>query len=68
MSEKKFMTRRQILDTIKDLGRTQGFYSKLYSRLMSLRITDREYFNQFMNHLVNQQFANSVDVVLYFES
>ena len=67
MCEKKFMTRRQILDTIKDLGRTKGFYSKLYSRLISLRITDHEYFNQFMNHLVNQQFADPVDVVLYFE-
>ena len=68
MSEMKFMTRQQILDTIKDLGRSQGFYSKLYARLMSIRVTDHEYFNRFMNHLVNQQFTNPVDLVLYFEA
>ena len=67
MSEQKFMTRRQILDTIKDLGRSQGFYSRMYARLQSLRRDEPEYFNQYMNHLVNQQFANPVDIVLYFE-
>lgn len=67
MSEKKFMTRRQILDTIRDLGRSQGLYSRLYARLKSLRTEDPEQFDLFMNHLVNQQFESPVDLVLYFE-
>ena len=67
MSEKKFMTRRQILDTIKDLSHSQGLYSRIYEYLMKLR---REYpleYDTYMNHLVNQQFETPVDLVLYFE-
>ena len=67
MSEKKFMTRRQILDTIKDLGRSQGFYSCMYARLQSLRTEDPTNYDLYMNHLVNQQFESPVDLVLYFE-
>ena len=68
MSEKKFMTRRQILDTIKDLGRSQGLYSRIYEAIMSLKEADKEQYDSFMNHLVNQQFESPVDLVLYFES
>ena len=67
MSEKKFMTRRQILDTIKDLGRSQGLYSRIYEAIMSLKEADKEQYDSFMNHLVNQQFESPVDLVLYFE-
>ena len=67
MSEKKFMTRRQILDTIKDLGRSQGLYSRIYEAIMSLKEADKEQYDSFMNHLVNQQFESPVDLVFYFE-
>mgnify|MGYP006967367575 CR=1 FL=1 len=68
MSEKKFMTRRQILDTIKDLGRSQGLYSRIYEAIMSLKEADKEQYDSFMNHLVNQQFESPVDLVLFFEA
>lgn len=68
MSEKKFMTRRQILDTIKDLGRSQGLYSRIYDAIKSLKEADPEQYDSFMNHLVNQQFESPVDLVLFFES
>lgn len=68
MSEKKFMTRRQILDTIKDLSRSQGLYGRIYEAIMSLKESDPDQYNQFMNHLVNQQFSDPVDLVLFFES
>ena len=67
MSVKKFMTRRQILDTIRDLGRSQGMYSSMYARLQNLRNEDPKQFDLYMNHLVNQQFESPVDLVLYFE-
>ena len=68
MSEKKFMTRRQILDTIKDLGRSQGLYSRIYNAIQSLKEADKEQYDSFMNHLVCQQFESPVDLVLYFEA
>ena len=68
MSEKKFMTRRQILDTIKDLGRSQGLYSRIYEAIMSLKEADKEQYDSFMNHLVNKQFESPVDLVLFFEA
>lgn len=68
MSEKKFMTRRQILDTIKDLARSQGLYGRIYDAIKSLKEADPEQYDSFMNHLVNQQFSDPVDLVLFFES
>ena len=68
MSEKKFMTRRQILDTIKDLARSQGLYSRIYEAIQSLKEADPDQYDYFMNHLVNQQFTNPVDLVLFFEA
>ena len=68
MSENKFMTRQQILDTIKDLARSQGLYGRIYNAIQSLKEADKEQYDSFMNHLVNQQFSNPVDLVLFFEA
>lgn len=68
MSENKFMSRKQILDTIKDLSRSQGLYSRIYEAIQSLREDDPDQYDQFMNHLVNQQFKDPVDLVLFFEA
>ena len=68
MSEKKFMTRRQILDTIRDLSHSQGLYSYIYANLQRYRKEDPDFFDLFMNHLVSQQFESPVDLVLYFEA
>lgn len=69
MSETKtFMDREQILDTIQDLGRSQGIYSSLYESLQILRRDDPEYYDKYMNHLVNQQFSDPVDLALFFEA
>lgn len=63
-----FMGRKQILDTIKELSRSQGLYGRIYEAIMSLKEADPEQYKQFMNHLVNQQFSNPVDLVLFFEA
>lgn len=68
MSEKKFMTRKQILDTIKDLSRSQGLYGRILEAIQSLKEADPAQYDQFMNHLVNQNFSNPVDLVLFFEA
>lgn len=69
MSEpKKFMDREQILSAIENLGKCQGFYSRLYANLQNLRSEDPEQYEACMNALEKQQFSDSVDLVLYFES
>lgn len=69
MSEpKKFMGRQQILDTIKNLANSQGLYGRIYEAIQSLKEADPDQYDQFMNHLVNQQFSDPVDLVLFFES
>lgn len=68
MSESKYMTRQQILDTIKDLSRSQGLYGRIYNAIQELKEADPDQYDSFMNHLVNQQFSNPVDLVLFFES
>ena len=66
-TKKTTMGRQQILDTIKNLAHSQGLYSRLYANLQNLRRDDPEQYDQYMNHLVNQQFSDPVDLVLYFE-
>lgn len=69
MSEpKKFMGRKQILDTIKDLSRSQGLYGRIYEAIMSLKEADPKQYDLFMDHLVNQQFSDPVDLTLFFEA
>ena len=69
MSEsKKFMGRKQILDTIKDLARSQGLYGRIYQAIQELKAADKDQYEQFMNHLVNQHFSDPVDLVLFFEA
>ena len=68
MSDNKFMTRKQILDTIKDLSRSQGLYGRIYDAIQSLKEADPDQYDDFMNHLVNQNFTSPVDLVLFFEA
>lgn len=68
MSEKQLMTRQQILDTIKDLAHSQGLYSRIHKILLKMQENEPEMFDLYMNHLVNQQFQDPVDLVLFFES
>ena len=69
MSETKtYMGKKQILDTIKDLSRSQGLYGRIYEAIQSLKEADPDQYKLFMNHLVNQQFETPVDLVLFFEA
>ena len=62
------MKMQAILDTIRDLGRSQGFYGRLYRALQDLCENDPDQFESVKNELEAQNFASTVDVVLYFES
>lgn len=54
------MNRQQILQTIKFLAQSQGFYGRLYEQ-----IVDNE---EALEYLENQDFKDAVDMILFLES
>ncbi len=59
------MNRTQIMNTIGTLANSQGFYSRIYNYLLSLNEDD---LNEVLDELEAQNFADAVDMVLYFET
>lgn len=64
----KAMKRSDILNTISDLSKTQGFYSRLKHNLEELFENDRESYDSYLNNLEDKQFKDPVDLVMYLES
>ena len=62
------MDREQILHVIRELARSQGFYGRLLESYSELRDRDPEEFDRCMMVLEAQNFQDTLDVVLYFES
>ena len=58
----------EVIEVIKTLAKSQGFYSRLYSTIMKVAETDRDRFDNFCRELEKQNFKEPVDVVLFFES
>ncbi|NCC80491.1 MAG: hypothetical protein EOM07_12915 [Clostridia bacterium] len=66
--QKKPMTRKEILETIEMLSRSQGFYGRLLRDLEIMRENDPYPYEAFMKELENEEFRDPVDMVLYFET
>ena len=58
------MKREEIMETIKSLASSQGFYGRLYRKLMEL---DEEKYNEVMTELEGQNFKDGVDLIMYIE-
>ena len=57
-----------ILETIRSLAASQGFYGLLYRNLMEVKKTDPPRWEKVRNELESQNFRDPVDMVLYFET
>ena len=62
------MKMNEILDNIRSLACSQGFYERLYRSLMDIRMTAPEVWRSVVLELEEQHFTDVVDMVLYFES
>lgn len=62
------MKREEIIENIKILASGQGFYCRLYNKLMTLQKEDITKFNEIMEELESQNFKDGVDLVMYIES
>lgn len=66
------MKEKEILQTIKMLANSQGFYGRLYRDLMEMKNSDNEIDNanyyECIEELEKQNFKDGVDLVLYLET
>lgn len=62
------MNRDEIMAAIKMLASSQGFYTRLYSNLCEMRDNDPDEFDRNMSILEEQNFGDTVDMVMFFET
>ena len=58
----------EILSAIRSLAQSQGFYSRLYSDLLSVKQSSPDEWADIVTVLENRHFKDTVDMVLFFES
>ena len=58
------MNRNDIMETIRSLALSQGFYGRLYRQLEDL---DDETYDEVMQELEEKNFKDAVDLVLFLE-
>lgn len=58
----------QIMAAIRSLAESQGFYGRLYNELWEMQTNDPEKWEEVKNTLEAQNFKDSLDMVMYFES
>ena len=63
-----FMNAIQVLDIIRELSHSQGFYSRLYRNILDLKETNEEAFEAWSQAIESENFEDPIDVVMYFES
>lgn len=56
----RIMTKEEILNSVAELSRSQGFYERLYETLKD----NPEY----LDELAEQDFSDVIDLILYLES
>lgn len=61
------MDREKILNVIKKLSQSQGYYCRLYNYLIMLKNDYYQDYNNYMVQLEKMNFQNEIDLVLYLE-
>lgn len=58
----------QIMAAIRSLAESQGFYGRLYNELWEMQTNDPDQWEEVKNTLEAQNFKDTLDMVMYFES
>ncbi len=61
------MKMNEILENIKMLACSQGFYGRLYNAIIELKENDENAYNDFKAKLEEKNFKDTLDLVMYFE-
>lgn len=62
------MNENQIMKAIGSLAQCQGFYTRLYNSLSTMKECDPEDYHNVMESLVSQNFKDEIDLVMYLET
>lgn len=58
----------QILAAIRSLAQSQGYYGRLYDEMQKMQTNDPDQWEEVKNTLEAQNFKDSLDMVMYFET
>lgn len=58
----------QIMAAIRSLAGSQGFYGRLYNELLEMQTNDPDQWEEVRNTLEAQNFNDTLDMVMYFET
>lgn len=58
----------QILAAIRSLAESQGYYGRLYNELQEMQTNDPDQWEEVKTTLEAQNFSDSLDMVMYFET
>lgn len=61
------MKMKDILNAIKELANSQGFYGRLLRDLTELKQNDLESYNSIKEELESQNFHDTLDLIMYLE-
>lgn len=61
------MKMKDILNAIKELANSQGFYGRLLRDLTELKQNDLESYNNIKEELESQNFHDTLDLIMYLE-
>ena len=61
------MKMNEILDNIKMLANSQGFYGRLYRDLMDIKAENPDEYNEIVKQLESQNFGSTLDLIMYLE-
>ncbi len=62
------MKMEDILNAIRELASSQGFYGRLLRDLTELKENDLESYNSIKEELESQNFTDTLDLIIYLES
>lgn len=58
----------QIMAAIRSLAQSQGYYGRLYNELWEMQTNDPDKWEEVKNTLEKQNFKDSLDMVMFFET
>lgn len=62
------MSIEEIMSAIRSLAQSQGYYGRLYNELWEMQTNDPEKWEEVKNTLEAQNFKDTLDMVMYFET
>ena len=67
MTDTRYYTMNDVLEVVRELSYSQGFYGRLLRDLLEIRDNDSEKWEELCEYITAQKFTEPLDVVYFFE-